>query len=120
YLICQLATGQPPDVALTYRVGVKSRWLLGDLDHLLLRMRYSNRDLDLPDCAPSKTRTLLDFLKFTQPGLRYEVVNRDDFRPFLYELRKYAKDLIHSRGSDARRISNPTNHTNPVVEGSGT
>ena len=120
YLICQLALGQPPDVASTYRVGVKSRWLLGDLDHLLSRMRYSDRDLDLPDGAPSKTRALLDFLKFTGPGLRYEVVDRDDLRPFLYELRKYANDLIHSRGSDASRISNPTNQTNPVVEGSGT
>jgi predicted ATP-grasp superfamily ATP-dependent carboligase len=120
YLSCQLARGKQLDIPPAYRVGVKSRWLLGDLDHLLLRMRHSNRDLHLPECAPSKTRMLLDFLKFTEPGLRYEVIDRDDLRPFLYEVRKYATDLIHNRGTNASRISNATNQTDPVVEGSGT
>lgn len=120
YLSCQLAIGDRPDIPPTYRVGVKSRWLLGDLDHLLLRMRHSDRDLNLPDFAPSKGRALLDFLKFVEPGLRYEVEDRDDVRPFLYEVRKYAKDLFHNRGSNASRISNATNQTDPVVEGSGT
>lgn len=120
YLSCQLAIGQQPDIPPPYRVGVKSRWLLGDLDHLLLRMRHSDRDLHLPDDAPSKARALVDFLKFVEPGLHYEVVDRDDVRPFLYEVRQYVKDLIQNRGSNARGISNNANQTDPVVEGSGT
>jgi predicted ATP-grasp superfamily ATP-dependent carboligase len=94
YLSCQLAIGHPSDVPETYRVGVKSRWLLGDLDHLLLRMRYSDADLHLPDVAPSKARALLDFLTFVEPGVHYEVEDRDDVRPFLHEVRQYLKDLL--------------------------
>ena len=45
YLCCQLALGQAPDVPASYTVGVRSRWLLGDLDHLLLRVFHSDRDL---------------------------------------------------------------------------
>ena len=44
------------------RSGCRSRWLLGDLDHLLIRLRRSDRDL--PDTVPSKLQTLVDFLKF--------------------------------------------------------
>jgi predicted ATP-grasp superfamily ATP-dependent carboligase len=117
HLSCQLAIGDRLDIPPTYRVGVKSRWLLGDLDHLLLRMRYSDRDLHLPDGAPSKARTVLDFLKFAEPGLHYEIVNRTDVRPFLYEVRQYVKDVIQSRRSAARRLSDNAPQTDPVVEG---
>jgi predicted ATP-grasp superfamily ATP-dependent carboligase len=37
-----------------YRVGVKSRWLLGDLDQLVMRIRKSDRALNLPPGAPSR------------------------------------------------------------------
>jgi predicted ATP-grasp superfamily ATP-dependent carboligase len=93
YLSYQLALGHRPDVAETYRFGVKSRWLLGDLDHLLMRLFHSARDLNLPDSAPSKLATLLAFLRFAEPGLRYEVISGDDPNPFLYEVRHYVKAL---------------------------
>src|SRR5205814_7135271 len=80
--------------------GVKSRWPLGDLDHLLLRLFKSKQALHLPDGAPSKLRTVVDFLKFAGPGLHYEVISHDDPRPFLYELRQHATAL--GRSSAAR------------------
>src|SRR5205823_2531443 len=58
YLAWQLALGHRPEIAPSYRVGVKSRWLLGDLDHLLTRLGTRDRDLQLPDLASSKLRTL--------------------------------------------------------------
>jgi hypothetical protein len=73
---------------------VKNRWLCGDVDHLLLRLFRSERSLHLPAGAPSKWRALVDFLKFAQPGLRYEMTTRDDLRPSLYELRQYAGALF--------------------------
>ena len=93
YLSYQLALGHRPDVAETYRLGVKSRWLLGDLDHLLLRLFHNDRDLHLPDSAPSKVAALVDFLKFAEPGLHYDVASSDDPNPFRYEACQYAKAL---------------------------
>lgn len=103
YLMCELALGHRSEVSQTYRAGVKSRWLLGDLDHLLLRLLNSDCELHLPDAAPSKLRTLADFLKFAEPGLHYEVVSRDDPRPFFFELCQYARALWASASQPVSR-----------------
>jgi predicted ATP-grasp superfamily ATP-dependent carboligase len=94
FLAWQLATGQRPDVPRRYAVGVKNRWLCGDLDHLLLRLFRSKRSLHLPAGAPSKWRALADFLTCAGPDLHYDVATRDDLRPSLYELRQYAGSLL--------------------------
>ena len=96
YLLCRVALGLPPQVPGSYEVGVRNRWLLGDLDHALARLFKKERQLNLPEFAPSRLRTLIDFLKFVQPDVRYEVVNRDDPRPFVYELRQSATALLES------------------------
>jgi predicted ATP-grasp superfamily ATP-dependent carboligase len=104
YQVCQLALGRRPGTSQTYRLGVKSRWLLGDLDHLLLRLFRRERDLRLPEAAPSRTRTLLDFLKFADRALHYEVLDRDDLRPFLYEIGQYVTALA---AGAAQRVGRP-------------
>ena len=91
FLSCQLALGRRPDVPAAYEVGARSRWLLGDLDHLLIRLFRSDRDL--PDTVPSKRQTLINFLKGAAPGLRHEVFRRDDPRPGFYELREYPESV---------------------------
>jgi predicted ATP-grasp superfamily ATP-dependent carboligase len=103
FLTYQLALGVRPGPSMSYRVGVKSRWLLGDLDHLLLRLCRRDRDLDLPDDAPSKVGALLAFLNFAERNVRYEVVDASDPRPFMHELRRYAEGLVASAGSRVRR-----------------
>jgi hypothetical protein len=42
-----------------YRIGVKSRWLLGDLDQLVMRVRKRDRALNLPPGAPSRFRSAM-------------------------------------------------------------
>jgi predicted ATP-grasp superfamily ATP-dependent carboligase len=103
YLAHQLALGLPPTVPATYRIGVRSRWLLGDLDHLLLRLFGARRDLRLPDEAPPRGRVLLDFLRSTRPGVRDQVARADDPGPFRYELGQYAKGLSAAISRRARR-----------------
>jgi predicted ATP-grasp superfamily ATP-dependent carboligase len=106
FLSGQLALGERPDVPPIYRVGLRSRWLLGDLDHLLIRLRQSDRDL--PDTSPSKAQTLIDFLKFGGASLRFDVCRRNDPRPALHELRQYVKTFAQARlkhDTCAERIS---------------
>jgi hypothetical protein len=87
----------------TYRVGVKNRWLLGDLDHLFVRLAHRERDLNLAESAPSKLRTAIDFLKFAQPGLRYEILSATDPGPFMHELSHYTRTLAAAVARRARR-----------------
>jgi predicted ATP-grasp superfamily ATP-dependent carboligase len=103
YLVCELALGRTPAISPAYNLGVKSRWLLGDFDHLLLRLFKSDRELQLPESTPSRLRALGDFLKFGGRDVHYDVISADDRRPFLYELRRNASELSTSAALSLRR-----------------
>ncbi|HEY9526820.1 MAG TPA: ATP-grasp domain-containing protein [Anaerolineales bacterium] len=92
FLLLNMAMGRPEAVPENgYRIGVKSRWLLGDLDQLLMRMMKQDRTLNLPPGAPSRLRSLMSFCRFFERDLFYEVEQRDDLGPSRFELMKYVK-----------------------------
>ena len=78
-----------------YRVGVKTRWLWGDIDALLLRLLKSNGTLQLPPNSPNKLRYLMDFMKLWVPGQHYEVLNLSDIRPWLFESYQWIKKAFN-------------------------
>ena len=88
-LLVALARGariQPAEA----RLGTRTRWLLGDLDHLLICLRRPEmRRLR----GRSVTRLLRDFLGSFRDGSRLEVLRRDDWRPFIQEVRGWLRDL---------------------------
>jgi len=103
WLVSQLALGRRPHSGAPYRVGVKSRWLLGDLDHLYLRLFKTARELQLPPSSPSRLRTVVDFLKFRQRDMHDEIARFDDIRPFLHELGLAARGLTTAAAHRVRR-----------------
>ena len=107
YLSCQLALGQKIAAPPSYEIGVKSRWLLGDLDHLLLRLFHSNGDQHLPEGTPSRARALFEFLRVFGRGVNYDVLNRDDPRPFVHEACQYARHMSASATHTARKLIEP-------------
>jgi predicted ATP-grasp superfamily ATP-dependent carboligase len=90
WLLYALAAGAPPAPVTSYRLGVRSRWELGDLDHLLIRLRARDRR-DLPAGAPSRVRTLLAFLN--PLAGRPEVFWPSDPGPAWHELARYVRNL---------------------------
>jgi predicted ATP-grasp superfamily ATP-dependent carboligase len=97
YLFFRLANGEKTNPVTTYKIGIKSRWELGDLDHLLIRMRKESAQLALPPGAASKWRVFTSFLgDFFKPSVRHEVLRPDDPEPFLCELKQYLKELRNS------------------------
>jgi len=74
-----------------YRIGVKSRWLLGDLDQLVMRMRNNDRLLNLPPDAPSRLQALRSFCRFFERDMFYEVERLNDLGPSRFELMRYLK-----------------------------
>jgi hypothetical protein len=78
-LLVDAALGRPHPPATDYRHFVRSRWLWGDIDHLIARMRRSARTLALPEGSPGRPRAVLDFIAaFATPD---EVARLDDWRP---------------------------------------
>ena len=82
WLAYQLAAGLTPDSVEGYRIGVRNRWLLGDLDHVYLTWRESRR-------MTATCRAITGFLTAFGSGTHREVDRWDDFRPFLIELKRY-------------------------------
>lgn len=86
YLLYRLALGKAVNRIDNYTTGVKSRWLLGDLDHLYLVIKGASL---APGHRSSKWLTILRFLKLFAKDTRYEVNRWDDPKPFLFELKSY-------------------------------
>jgi predicted ATP-grasp superfamily ATP-dependent carboligase len=95
-LACELARGHRPQRVPPYKLGVRSRWLLGDLDSLLLRLFTTDRSSEPSASVPSKLRALRDFMMCTRHGSRDSIDDDADFGPFVYELREYIRTLVTS------------------------
>ena len=97
YLLYEAMQGIPVAVPNnSYRIGVKSRWLLGDFDHLLARLTKSNLQLHLSPDAPSRGRCLVEFCKLFQHDLHYEIESLNDPGPAFAEYRAWFRHLWRS------------------------
>lgn len=83
---------------VAYKTGVRTRWLLGDIDALMLRLFKPAGQLDLPPGAVSKLRYLTDFMiSFIDPATRLEVERLNDPRPAVYEGLDWLGDMLRRR-----------------------
>ena len=82
WLLYQVATGQTPDRIDQYKVGIRSRWLLGDF----LRLGRLLLGDGGPGQGSQRWRAVLDFLHFFERNTRYEVNRWDDLKPFFFEV----------------------------------
>lgn len=69
----------PPSI----KSGQQLRWLLGDLDHLYLKLKSSNYSLS------EKLKSILAFLTLPRKNRRHEVNRLDDLKPAWHELKTY-------------------------------
>ncbi len=103
-MLYRLACGENPRAQFDYQAGVKSRWLLGDLDHLLIRLAGDRSDLFLP--AKSKLNVCRDFLNFREPGVYDEIFRSEDPAPGWFEIKSYVRDSLQGlrRGKETDRV----------------
>lgn len=86
-LLAGCALGQVPatSTGTAYKVGVRSRWFWGDVDHLYLRLMHSRAELRVGDEYDSRLRAVLRFLTVDPRRDRCEVWRWKDPAPFLFE-----------------------------------
>jgi predicted ATP-grasp superfamily ATP-dependent carboligase len=94
-MLYRLATGENVASQFSYRVGVKTRWLLGDLDQLLIRLRHRGNSL-VADRS-SRVRACLEFLKFYDKDMHYEVFKLDDPYPGWVEAKHWVQALFGTK-----------------------
>lgn len=94
-LLVECATGKSPSPPPPHRVGIRSRWLWGDVDHLLAVFRAS-------DSSPRHWMTALGRFSLPwRPGDRFEVLRIRDPGPFLAESSNWFSSSF--RGSPAEK-----------------
>jgi predicted ATP-grasp superfamily ATP-dependent carboligase len=97
-LYLDLLQGRRPDeLVRDYTTGHKMKWLLGCLDHLLIRMKNGSSVLNLPQGHPSRAQSLKNLLKLWERNSSYDVLDKGDLRPFAHEAGLYVRQVF--RGS---------------------
>lgn len=92
-LMAGLLSGAAVQPVSSYRTGVQTRWLWGDIDAMLALLLKSRRTLNLPPNHPGKWPTLAQFLLPWKPGLHYEVLSLTDPVPWLHETRRWFQSI---------------------------
>jgi predicted ATP-grasp superfamily ATP-dependent carboligase len=96
WLLHELAVGRTPMPIDSYRAGVRSRWLIGDVAHLLLTA--ARRHVNRYQTRTQHWQGLSGFMRFFDRHTRYEINRWDDPRPFMVELMQ-----LFARQFDGRR-----------------
>lgn len=89
-ILAAIAAKEPIKPVLSYKTGVKTRWLLGDLDSLfalILGRSFTSRPLS----AREKFTALREFFRFREKGSHLEILNSDDIKPWFFELSHWLK-----------------------------
>ncbi len=87
YALYRMSLGEEVPPISAYRVGVRSRWLLGDLDHLYLTLFKG--DAARPPSLREKWHAIREVVARGGPSTRYDVNRWDDMGPFFHELHAY-------------------------------
>lgn len=101
-LLYRLATGESVSPCLDYKAGIRNRWLLGELDHLMMRLAMPPEVHRALFPLDSKASALLEFLKLYQRNVYYSDCRGNDLRPFLMECKRYARKIFSKSKASAR------------------
>jgi predicted ATP-grasp superfamily ATP-dependent carboligase len=91
-LLYRLAMEDDVPAQFEYQAGVKSRWLLGDLDHLLIKLTHAQSPSGVRYSWGSRLAAGASFLKFYERKSRSEVQRLDDPAPGWHEIKSYARN----------------------------
>lgn len=92
FLLYKIACGQRVEPLTRFHTGKLCRWLLGDLDHLYLKLKSDSHEYSLMEKLSAVGRFIIPW----QPGMHYETNRLNDMRPFLFELKNYLKQCRSS------------------------
>jgi predicted ATP-grasp superfamily ATP-dependent carboligase len=92
-LLVRMALGEEVGEAPAARLGIRSRWLWGDVDHLLWMLTRSGAARAGRPELPGRLGALGRFLIPWRPGDRFEVLRASDPLPFLRESAQWLRAM---------------------------
>ena len=93
-MLVRSALGKDVEPVTTYREGVRSRWLMGDLDYLIWMLRAPPGVRRIHPMLPSRARAVGRVLVPWRPREHHEVLRLSDPGPFLAESASWARRML--------------------------
>lgn len=73
----------------------RSRWLLGDLDHLIIRLKSPMNHPRYPQSLKNKLHAIIIFFMEFLKGSKIEELRYNDVKPFWYAIKQWIKSGLH-------------------------
>lgn len=80
-----------PTETAEYVIGHRLKWLLGTLDHLLIRLKLGKETAGLTHAGGSLWGAVVELLPVFARNTSFDVFDRTDIRPWMHELFSYLK-----------------------------
>lgn len=96
-LLVDQVLGVPAGPPPAWRKGVRSRWWLGEVDHVIARLRKSDAELDLPEGVPSRLAAFSELFHWWRRGDMGEVFRWSDPGPGVREFTQWLRPGAASR-----------------------
>lgn len=93
-LLLRSVLGEHVEPVTSYHTGLRSRWLWGDVDHLVGMLRAPRGLREAHPELPSRAGALARFLMPWRPGDRFEVLRLSDPAPFLRESVEWVRNVF--------------------------
>ncbi len=94
YWLYQISQGESPNLPADYSIGVRSRWFLGDLDHLLAIWTKRRKSLALPEGYPGRISALGSFIADCWRSSKTEMWTAEDPGPGRREMLDYMASIF--------------------------
>ncbi|MCU7865375.1 MAG: ATP-grasp domain-containing protein [Candidatus Thiodiazotropha sp. (ex Lucinoma borealis)] len=95
--LADISSGKQKPINEEYKIGVKTRWLWGDIDLLLMLLFKSKHQLHLASGSKSRWRIIIDILIPFGRNLHYEVLRISDIKPWLFESKMWLKEVFSTK-----------------------
>ena len=95
YLLYRMALDGDIKKVSNYKIGVKSRLLFADMRYFgsIIQDDYTHLGIEKPD----RFKTFLEFMKFYERDLHYDILSFDDFDPFMSEIKRILMRKVKNR-----------------------
>lgn len=84
---------KPATLMSDYNVGHRLKWVLGILDHLIIRLKPGGQSLNLPPDSPTRWQVAMELMK-ADLKTSLDVYDREDLKPFGEEFKMYIRNLL--------------------------
>ena len=95
-LAVQISQNEKIKKNLQFNTRVRTRWLWGDFDSLIMRLFSSHQNENLPPGYPSKMQCFRDFFRLSKINLNFEILKKNDIKPWIYETHRWFKKAFDS------------------------